>query len=53
MPGTTFIHDGKLHVMSGQLSNGTYLRALGDALTNHPAREIRVVARNTGLVKVS
>ncbi len=53
MPGTAFMRGGKFHVMSGQLSNGAYLRALGDASTNHPAREVRVVTLNAGLVMVS
>ena len=53
MPGAVFMRDGKFRVMSGQLSGGAYLRALGDASTNHPTREARVVARNTGIVMVS
>jgi 5-methylcytosine-specific restriction endonuclease McrA len=50
MPGTLFYCYGKLHVLSGQLSNGQYYRAVGDAKTNYPAKKCRVVRPNEGLV---
>lgn len=43
LPGTVFIYKGKRHVMSGQLSNGQYLRAVGDTKTNYPAKECRMI----------
>ena len=49
MPGAVFVHRGRRHVMSGQLTNGAYLRAYGNSKTNFPSRDCRI-ARNTGLV---
>ena len=50
MPGTVFVHNGERHVMSGQISGGLYLRAVGDRKTNYPRRDCRVVSQNAGLV---
>ena len=50
MPGTVFTYDGERHVMSGQLSNGMYLRAVGDTKTNYPVHSCRITGLNTGLV---
>ena len=52
MPGAVFTHNGKRYVMSGQITNGKYYRAVGDAKTNHPARDCRIVRQNTGLVYI-
>lgn len=51
-PGTVFYYRGERHVMSGQLSNGLYLRAVGDSKTNYKAKECWVAKRNAGLVFV-
>ena len=50
MPGAIFLYDGRQYVVSGQLSNGQYLRAVGDAKTNYPAKKCRITAENSGLV---
>lgn len=47
MPGTIFYYNGERHVMSGQLTNGKYLRA--DTKHNYPAKDCKVVKSN-GLV---
>ena len=51
-PGTVFYYRGERHVMSGQLSNGLYLRAVGDSKTNYKAKECWVAKRNAGVVFV-
>ena len=53
MPGAVFLYNGKRHVMSGQLSGGKYIRAVGDGKTNYPARDCRITERNRGLVFIS
>lgn len=53
MPGALFEYMGEYHVLSGQLSNGQYLRAYGDGKTNYPARKCRIVRHNEGLVFVA
>ena len=55
MPGTVFIFKGKRYVMSGQLTGGKYLRAVGEALQtrNFPVKKCDIVAENTGLVYAS
>ena len=50
MPGAAFLYQEKRYVMSGQITNGLYLRAVGDTKTNYPARDCRIISRNTGLV---
>jgi hypothetical protein len=52
MPGTVFEHDGKRLVLSGQLSNGQYYRAIGDSKTNYPAKKCRILTKNIGLVYI-
>ena len=49
MPGSVFIYKGKYYVMSGQITGGRYLRAVGDEKTNYPAKDCRVFG-NAGLV---
>lgn len=51
-PGTEFLYYGKRFIMSGQISNGQYFRAVGDVKTNYPSRECKVVKNNQGLVFV-
>ncbi|MDY6244216.1 MAG: hypothetical protein SPL82_10110 [Lachnospiraceae bacterium] len=41
------------YVLSGQLSNGQYLRAYGDKKTNYPAKKCRIIRHNEGLVFVA
>lgn len=50
IPGAVFTFHGKEYVLSGQLSNGQYLRAVGDTKTNFPARNCVIVRHNEGLV---
>lgn len=50
MPGAVFIYRGEEHILSGNLTGGAYLRAVGDPKTNYPARECRIVRQNAGLV---
>ena len=50
MPGTEFLYHGKRYIMSGQISRGLYLRALGDTKTNYPIRDCRIIRKNRGLV---
>lgn len=51
MPGAVFYYKGERKVLTGQLSNGQYYRAIGDR-TNYPARDCRIVRQNEGLVFV-
>ena len=44
---------GEYYVLSGQLSNGQYLRAYGDKKTNYPAKKCRIIRHNEGLVFVA
>ena len=50
MPGTTFLYKGKRYILTGQLTNGQYYRALGDTKTNYPARDCKIISANNGLV---
>ncbi|MBO6307814.1 MAG: HNH endonuclease [Oribacterium sp.] len=50
MPGMIFSCKGQRHVMSGQLTGGKYIRAVGDSKTNYPASQCRILNRNVGLV---
>ncbi|MBQ6855919.1 MAG: hypothetical protein IJO13_02315, partial [Lachnospiraceae bacterium] len=50
MPGAVFTRNRKRHVMSGQLSGGTYFRAVGDTKTNHPEKFCEIQKQNSGLV---
>lgn len=40
IPGARFEYMGEYYVLSGQLSNGQYLRAYGDKKTNYPAKKM-------------
>lgn len=50
LPGSVFLYQKKRYVMSGQLSNGKYLRAYGSGEENFPASKCTIVRNNTGLV---
>jgi hypothetical protein len=50
LPGTVFEYNQGTYVMSGQLSGGQYLRAVGCDSTNFPTRDCRIVKYNQGLV---
>lgn len=52
MPGTRFLYGDREYIMSGQLSNGAYLRAIGCDKVNFPAAKCKVLKRNEGLVFV-
>lgn len=52
MPGALIECNGKIFVMSGQLTGGKYYRAHGDDKTNYPAKDCRVLMHNSGLVFV-
>lgn len=49
LPGTVFMYEGKRYVLSGQITNGKYLRAFGEGDKNFPADKCRIVGRG-GLV---
>lgn len=53
MPGAAFLHNGSHHIMSGQLTNGQYLRASRDGKTNYPTRKCKILKHNTGLVFIA
>ena len=53
MPGALFEYMGEYYVLSGQLSNGQYLRAYGDKKTNYLAKKCRIIRHNEGLVFVA
>ena len=52
LAGAEFVHNGNRLIMSGQLSGGQYLRAVGDKKTNYPVRDCKIVRKNQGLVFV-
>ncbi len=52
-PGDKFFCDEKLYVMTGQLSNGTYLRAYGEDNRNFPVKKCLRYKFNQGLVYVA
>jgi hypothetical protein len=52
-PGDRFNYLGKEYVMQGQITNGQYLRAVGNGNKNIPARKVRRTAYNRGLVYIS
>ena len=52
IPGTAFRYEGERYVVSVQLSNGAYLRAIGEGNRNFPAGEYLVIHKNEGLVLV-
>ena len=49
-PGAVFYCNGERHVLNGQITNGQYFKAVGDAKTNYPAKKCRIVKQNEGLV---
>lgn len=51
LPGTVFKYKGKTYTMTGQISRGAYLRALGEGKRNIPARDCTFL-RSRGLVFV-
>jgi 5-methylcytosine-specific restriction endonuclease McrA len=53
MPGAVFNYNGTCYVMSGQLSNGQYLRAVGDKGTNYPTKDCRIIRHNEGFVFIA
>lgn len=50
MPGTVFLYKNERYVVSGQLSEGQYYRAVGCGKRNFPARDCIIIQRNVGLV---
>lgn len=52
MPGAVFMYNGECHVLSGQLTEGRYFRAVGNAKTNYPASKCKIIRHNEGLVFV-
>ena len=50
MPGAVFLHDDKRYVLSGQLANGAYYRAVGHGTANLPSKKCTILQRNSGLV---
>jgi hypothetical protein len=51
-PGDCFNYLGKEYVMQGQITNGQYLRAVGNGNKNIPAGKVRRTAYNRGLVYI-
>ena len=51
MPGAVFYHKGKRYIMTGQLTNGNYLRAYGQEKCNFPTKECNVYPK-AGLVTI-
>ena len=52
LPGTIFSYDGGRYVLTGQLTGGAYYRAYGEKKKNFPAKQVRILCRNEGLVYV-
>ena len=52
LPGTIFSYDGGRYVLTGQLTGGAYYRAYGQGKKNFPARQVRILCQNEGLVYV-
>ena len=52
-PRDCFNYLGKKYVMRGQITNGQYLRAVGNGNKNIPTRKVRRIAYNRGLVYIS
>lgn len=50
LPGSVFKFKNKTYIMTGQLSNGAYLRALGERKRNIPARDCEFKAIHNILV---
>ena len=52
MPGMTFLYQNKRYVMTGQITNGQYYRAVGEGAKNFPAKKCKVLTKNQGLVYI-
>ena len=52
LPGTIFSFDGGRYVLTGQLTGGAYYRAYGQGKKNFPAKQVRILCQNEGLVYV-
>ena len=50
MPGAVFMYNNGRYVMSGQLTNGQYLRAVGQGNINFPRKKCRIISNGGGLV---
>lgn len=50
MPGTEFMYNKKRLIMSGSLTNGQYLRAVGDTKTNYNIKKVKIINKNRGIV---
>ena len=53
MPGAVFLYEGERYVLTGQFSYGQYFRAYGQDNRNFPAKAVKMVKNNTGLVYVA
>ena len=53
MPGTEFYYNGGRYIMTGQLSDGAYLRASGQGTTNFKSAGCHIVRKNRGLVYIN
>ena len=53
LPGTIFSYEGKRYVLTGQLTGGAYYRAYGQGKKNFPAKKVRILCQNEGLVYAS
>lgn len=53
LPGTVFSYEGKRYVLTGQLTGGAYYRAYGQGKKNFPAKKVRILCQNEGLVYAS
>ena len=50
MPGAEFFCNGSRYIMTGQLSDGAYLRAAGQGAVNFKRSDCRIVKENRGLI---
>lgn len=50
IPGAIFLYNNKRYVLSGQLANGKYFRAVGCGNRNFPSKDCTILQRNSGLV---
>jgi len=50
LPGSIFFFQGKNYVLSAQIKNGAYIRAVGCGTPNFPAKKCQFLCKNTGLV---
>ncbi len=52
LPGTIFSYNGGRYVLTGQLTGGAYYRVYGQGKKNFPAKQVRILCQNEGLVYV-